>query len=106
MLRILPGYSSGRGIIWELTPGSFFYVGQNIIPHRYDSIPARFFLEISKKNDFSVVYPSVSPTYGQNGPWQISGGPQKGYNFYWATGLIYGPQLIQWPTELLITTSP
>ena len=44
--------------------------------------------------------------HGQNGPLQISGGPQKFYNLYWVIGLIYGPQFIEWSIELLLTTSP
>ena len=46
------------------------------------------------------------PTYGQNGPWQISRGPQKCYNFYGATALIFGPRLVEWFIELLLIMSP
>ena len=52
-----------------------------------------------------TVFPNLWP-HGQNGTWQISGGPQKFYNFYWATRLICGPHLIEWSIELLLTTSP
>ena len=51
----------------------------------------------------TAVFPNLWP-HGQNGPWQMSGGPQKFYHFYWATGLVYGPQLIEWSIELLLTT--
>ena len=53
---------------------------------------------------FNPVFPNLRP-HDQNGSCQISGGPQKSYHFYWATGLIYGPQLIEWSIELLLTTS-
>ena len=72
-----------------------------------DKVPTSTFVASSEMLLFHVE--QCFPAYGhmaKMGGGKCQVGHRFFYHFYWATELIYEPQLIEWSIELLLTNSP